>query len=290
MTNPNPISRLEYPGSQSASAAPLISPRNYTFLQTYIYRESGIVLDDDKQYLFESRLRPIVIREGLASIDALCDLVATGRSPALATRVIDAMTTNETLFFRDTAIFEVMKTTVLPELIAAAGTRKLRIWSAASSTGQEAYSLAITLLEARIDPSRVEIIGTDLCEQVVERAATGKYVQFEVGRGMPILLLMKYFTKVGLDWQIKPEVRNMVHFQKLDLRGSFAALGKFDLVLCRNVLIYFDATTKEQIIASIARTILPGGMLVLGCAETLISVDHKYERKVFGHSTFYAVR
>ena len=290
MTNPNPISRLEYPGSPSASAAPLISPRNYTFLQTYIYRESGIVLDEDKQYLFESRLRPIVVREGLASIDALCDLIATGRSPALATRVIDAMTTNETLFFRDTAIFEVMKTQVLPELIAAAGSRKLRIWSAASSTGQEAYSLAITLLEARIDPSRVEIIGTDLSEQVVERAASGKYVQFEVGRGMPILLLMKYFTKVGLDWQIKPEVRNMVHFQKLDLRGSFATLGKFDLVLCRNVLIYFDATTKEQIIASIAKTILPGGMLVLGCAETLISVDHKYERKVFGHSTFYAVR
>jgi len=290
MMTPNPISRLEYPGSQAANAAGTISPRNYTFLQTYIYRESGIVLDDDKQYLFESRLRPIVVRENLASIDALCDLVAAGRAPALATRVVDAMTTNETLFFRDTGIFETMKTTVLPALLAAAGSRKLRIWSAASSTGQEAYSIAITLLEAKIDPRQVEIIGTDLSEQVVERASTGRYVQFEVGRGMPITLLLKYFTKVGLDWQIKPEVRSMVHFQKMDLRGNFGALGKFDLVLCRNVLIYFDSTTKEQIIASIARTLVPGGMLVLGCAETLISLDHGYERKVFGHSTFYAIR
>ncbi len=267
-----------------------LSARSYSFLQTFIYAESGIVLDEDKQYLFESRLRPIVLRENLPSLDALCDHVASGRAPGLARHVVEAMTTNETLFFRDATIFEALKKDVFPALAAAAGQRKLRIWSAAASTGQEAYSVAMSLLEAGFKPGQVEIVGTDLSEQVLERARAGKYVQFEVSRGLPIALLMKYFTKVGLDWQVKPELRTMVRFERLDLRGSFAGIGACDLVLCRNVLIYFDSATKQQILASVARNLVPGGMLVLGCAETLIGMDHRFERKLYGQSTFYSVR
>jgi chemotaxis protein methyltransferase CheR len=267
-----------------------LSTQGYTFLQTYIQRESGIVLDEDKHYLIESRLLPIVREEKLASLDELCGQLASGRRPTLATRVIDAMTTNETLFFRDPSIFEALRTAILPELMAGvAGKRKLRIWSAASSTGQEAYSIAITLLEAGCQAQDVEIIGTDLSETALERARVGRYVQFEVNRGLSAPLLTRYFSRSGLEWQISDQVRSMASFQKIDLRGSLAALGTCDLVLCRNVLIYFNADTKSQILGSIAQTLIPGGFLVLGCAETLIGVNHGYQRRVVGQSTFYTL-
>ena len=201
-----------------------LSTQGYSFLQTYIQRESGIVLDEDKRYLIESRLLPIVRQENLGSLDELCGHLATGRRPTLATRVIDAMTTNETLFFRDSGIFDALRTSILPGLMASvAGKRKLRIWSAASSTGQEAYSIAITLLEAGFNAHEVEITGTDLSEQVLDRARAGRYVQFEVNRGMPASLLTRHFTKIGIDWQISDQVRSMVRFQKMDLRGSLSA-------------------------------------------------------------------
>ena len=267
-----------------------LSAQGYSFLQTYIHRESGIVLDEDKRYLIESRLLPIVRKENLASLDELCGHLAAGRRPTLATQVIDAMTTNETLFFRDSGIFDALRTSVLPGLLAnLAGKRKLRIWSAASSTGQEAYSIAITLLEAGFGPGQVEITGTDLSEQVLDRARAGRYVQFEVNRGLPPTLLARYFSKSGMDWQISEQVRSMVSFQKMDLRGSLAAVGSCDLVLCRNVLIYFNAATKNQILASIAQTLTPEGILVLGCAETLIGIDHGFQRKIIGQSTFYTL-
>jgi chemotaxis protein methyltransferase CheR len=266
-----------------------LSLQGYTFLQNYIHRESGIVLDDDKRYLIESRLLPIVRSAKLVSLDELCGKLAGGRTPELAAQVIDAMTTNETLFFRDTGVFEALRTTVLPARIAAAGNRTLRIWSAASSTGQEAYSIAMTLLEAGISEYQVEIVGTDLSDQVLERARAGRYLQFEVSRGLPAPLLAKYFTKAGLDWQISEQLRSMVRFEKLDLRSNLASFGPFDLVLCRNVLIYFNAETKQQILTSIAKTLTHGGLLVLGCAETLIGLDNVFKRKVFGHTTFYTL-
>ena len=270
--------------------AKTLSARSYAFLQAYVHRESGIVLDEDKLYLFEARLLPIVQREKLASLDALCDQIAFGRSPALAAQVTEAMTTNETLFFRDAGTFEGLKTAVFPALAAAvAKDRKIRIWSAAASTGQEAYSIAITLLEMGIDPRRVEIIGTDLSEQVLQRARAGRYQQFEVSRGLPIMVLMKYFTKVGMDWQIRDDLRSMVRFERMDLRANLAVIGTCDVVLCRNVLIYFNAETKQKILASIRGILPPGGLLVLGCAETLINIDLGFERRSFGQATFYAV-
>ena len=268
-----------------------ISPQSYSFLQAYVHRESGIVLDGDKQYLFEARLLPIVQRENLGSIDALCDRVASGRAPSLAAQVTEAMTTNETLFFRDTSVFEALRREVFPAQLAALRPgHKLRIWSAAASTGQEAYSLAIMLLEAGVLPSQVEILGTDLSEQVLERARIGRYLQFEVGRGLPTAILMKYFTKVGLDWRINEELRAMVRFERLDLRSSLAPVGRCHLVLCRNVLIYFDAETKRQILGSIADVLTPGGILGLGGSETIIHSDIGFERRTFGQSTFYTVR
>lgn len=268
-----------------------MSPASYRFLQRFVQRESGIVLDEDKLYLFEARLRPIVDREGLGSFDALCELLAGGRASPLAAQVTEAMTTNETLFFRDTNVFDMLRIHVFPARMAAiAGTRKLRIWSAAASTGQEAYSLAILLVQAGYSLKDVEIIGTDLSENVLDRARAGRYLQFEAGRGLPSDVLQTYFTRVGLDWQIDDEIRRMVRFERLDLRANLASLGRFDLVLCRNVLIYFDAGTKRQIVTSIARTLSPGGHLVLGCAESLIGMDEPFTRSTHGQSTLYSIR
>ena len=267
-----------------------LSPRCYSFLQSFVHRESGIVLDDDKRYLFEARLLPVVQREQLLSLEALCERIASGREPRLAAQVVEAMTTNETLFFRDSGIFAALRTIVFPAMAASVGAgRRIRIWSAAASTGQEAYSLAMTLLEAGINPHQVEIVATDLSEQVLERARHGRYVQFEVSRGLPTSMLMKYFTRVGLDWQIRDDLRSMVRFEKLDLRGDLATLGRCDLILCRNVLIYFDLETKQQIIAAIQKILNPGGLLLLGCAETLINMNFGFDRRILGQATFYSV-
>jgi chemotaxis protein methyltransferase CheR len=188
-------------------------------------------------------------------------------------------------------MFEALKTSVMPRLLdSLKGKRKLRIWSAASSTGQEAYSLAMLLLESGISSKQVEIIGTDLAENVIEKARNGRYAQFEVNRGLPMKYLSTYFTKAGVDWQLCREVLGMVRFHQLDLRDSYHALGYCDLILCRNVLIYFSVETKRAILASMRAALTPGGLLVLGCAETVIGVDDSFERKVLGSSTFYANR
>ena len=272
-----------------AQATPM-SAQSYSFLQSYILRQSGIVLDESKRYLIEARLLPIVRSHNIISLDSLCQRIAANTSPALNTQVIEAMTTNETLFFRDPGMFEALRTSVIPELLNSmkAG-RKLRIWSAASSTGQEAYSLAMMLLQAGLSSRQVEIVGTDLAEHVLEKARQGKYVQFEVSRGLPMKFLSTYFVKSGMDWQLSSEVLNMVRFQQLDLRGSYHAVGQCDLILCRNVLIYFSVETKRSILANIRASLNPGGLLVLGCAETVIGIDDSFERKVCGSSTFYAV-
>lgn len=281
-----------------AQATPM-SAQSYAFLQSYILRHSGIVLDEGKRYLVEARLMPIIRAENIISLDSLCQRVAANTSPTLNKQVIEAMTTNETLFFRDPGMFEALKTSIVPKLFDSLNNslkdslkarRKVRIWSAASSTGQEAYSLAMLLLEAGITASQVEIVGTDLAEAVLERARTGRYVQFEVSRGLPLKYLSKYFTKSGMDWQLSGEVLSMVRFQQMDLRGSYHAIGDCDLILCRNVLIYFSVETKRSILASIRERLVPGGLLVLGCAESVIGIDDAFERHVFGSATFYSVR
>ncbi len=224
-----------------------ILPENYRFLQEHVYSQAGIVLEDDKHYLFESRLAPIVRQLGLGSINDLCALIRATRETDVGRQVVEAMTTNETYFFRDPAHYEAIRTVLLPRLKEERrDTKKLRFWSAAASTGQEAYSLAMLLLENGLSDWNIQILGTDFSSQVVERARSGKYQQIEVNRGLPAALLVKYFRRSGVDWQLSEQVRRMARFETIDLRKSMRALGPFDLVFCRNVMIYFDAETKKQ--------------------------------------------
>lgn len=264
-----------------------ISPADYAFLQQHIYRESGIVVDASKEYLLEARLMPIVRKQSLKTIGDLCALLrATGVS-AVNQEVIEAMTTNETLFFRDVAPFEALRSHLIPEFRAQHPGQKLRIWSAAASSGQEAYSLVIMMLELGMIAHDFEVLGTDLAENVLERARRGRYMQIEVNRGLPASYLVKYFTRHGLEWQIKDEIRKLVRFERFDLRQSMGGMGMFDLVLCRNVLIYFDVETKKRILAGIRKVLRPGGYLSLGGAETTLNLDDAFTRAHFGSAVFY---
>ena len=265
-------------------------PDTYRYLQDYVYRESGIVLDGDKQYLLEARLMPIVRQRQLGSLDDLCALLRATTDAPLKQQVVEAMTTNETFFFRDTAQYDALKSVVLPELIQQHNdTRKLSFWSAAASSGQEAYSLAMMLLELGLGDWKIQILGTDLSTQVLERARAGKYMQIEVNRGLPAAYLVKYFTRAGLDWQLKDEVRRMVRFETIDLRQSLRTLGPFDIVFCRNVLIYFDIESKKKILAELWGTLFRGGYLLLGGSETTLNLYDRFDRRIFGQAVFYQV-
>lgn len=264
---------------------------NYRFLQRHVYTQSGIVLEDDKHYLFESRLAPIVRQHGLTSINDLCALIIATRQPEVGRQVVEAMTTNETYFFRDPAHYDAIRSTLLPRLRQERkDTRKLRFWSAASSTGQEAYSLAMTLLEEKYGDWSIQILGTDFSSPVVERARSGIYQQIEVNRGLPAALLVKHFRRSGVEWRLSDELRRMVRFETIDLRNSMRALGPFDLVFCRNVMIYFDAETKAKIMKEIHGTLFRGGWLLLGGAETAFGVDEWFEKRSIGNATVYVAR
>jgi chemotaxis protein methyltransferase CheR len=264
---------------------------NYRFLREHIYSQAGIVFEDDKQYLFETRLSPIVRQLGLGSINELCTLLKAGREMEVNRRVVEAMTTNETYFFRDPAQYDSIRSALLPRLREERrDTRRIRFWSAASSTGQEAYSLAMILLEEGFGNWNVQILGTDFASKVVERARSGKYQQIEVNRGLPASLLVKYFRRAGTEWQLNEEARRLAQFELIDLRKSMRALGPFDLVFCRNVMIYFDAPTKDHILQELHATLYRGGWLLLGGAETAIGVDKWFERQTIGAATVYVAK
>jgi chemotaxis protein methyltransferase CheR len=268
--------------------ASTIGPENYRFLKDYIYRESGIVLDDDKHYLLEARLLPLAQESHLASLDALCVALRNNGDPPLQRRVVEAMTTHETLFFRDIAPFEALKADVLPPLLEQRKvTRKLSFWSAAASSGQEAYSLAMLLLEMGLADWNLQILGTDLSEQILQRAREGRFMQIEVNRGLAASYLLKYFDRQGLDWRIKDRVRRMVHFEQFDLRKSMRTKGPFDVIFCRNVLIYFDVATKKKILQELRGALFPGGFLILGSAETTLNLDNEFLRVPMGRTVLY---
>jgi len=268
-----------------------ILPENYRFLQEHVHSQVGIVLEDDKHYLFESRLAPIVKQHGLGSINELCVLLRAKRDVELAHQVVEAMTTNETYFFRDPAQYEAIRTVFLPKLKEQRqDTKNLRFWSAASSTGQEAYTLAMLLLENGFADWNIQILGTDFSAKVVERARSGIYQQIEVNRGLPAALLVKYFRRSGLEWQLSDAVRRMVRFETIDLRKSMRTLGPFDLAFCRNVMIYFDNETKRNIMKEIHSTLFRGGWLLLGGAEAAFSLEERFERLAVGTVTVYVTR
>jgi chemotaxis protein methyltransferase CheR len=256
-----------------------VTPLEYDFLRKSLRERSGLMLSADKQYLVESRLLPIARKAGLASLGDLVAALRRGDSECLMKMVVEAMTTNETFFFRDKVPFENLRTAVLPALLAARRpTRRIRIWSAAASSGQEPYSLAMTIkeLEDTLAGWRIEIVATDLAGGVLEKAQAGIYSQFEIQRGLPIQLLIKYFSKVGDMWQIAPELRAMVKFKQLNLLSDFSSLGTFDLIFCRNVLIYFDQDTKTSVLNRLARVTAADGYLVLGAAETVVGLTDSF--------------
>ncbi len=263
-----------------------ISAATFGMLQKHVYSSTGIVIDSTKEYLLETRLNPIVQEMRLGSLEALCQLLHREPSGVASRMVVDSITTNETLFFRDIAAFNALRDAVLPGLIKSAGKRRLRIWSAAASSGQEVYSIAMTLLEMGLSACNVEIHATDLSEKILDKARDGKYVQFEVNRGLPTPLLSRYFTRSGLSWRVRDDLRGMVRFEKHDLRRPYRN-GIFDLVLCRNVLIYFDSDTKREVLQNIAKTLAPGNVLALGCAENIACPGLPLERTVVSGSAFY---
>jgi len=276
-----------YPAAGAHTPKP-ISPESYHFLQQWIYRESGIVIDKDKSYLLQSRLAPVLERENLTSLETLCGRLRGG-APGVARQVVEAMTTNETLFFRDKAPFDALRQHIVPQLLAKRKGRKLAFWSAAASSGQEAYSLAMLLLDMGFTGDEVDIFGSDLSDQVLSKAALGIYGKFEVNRGLPPEYLDRYFDTLGPDWQVKDYVRRMVRFKHLDLRSTLRTHGPFDVVFCRNVLIYFDQETKAKILGEIRRTLAPGGFLILGAAETAGNLVNDFQRMVFGQAVAYQV-
>jgi len=270
---------------------PEILAENYRFLQQHVYSEAGIVLGDDKHYLFETRLAPIVRQLGLGSINDLCALLRASRGTETGQRVVEAMTTNETYFFRDPTHYEAIRTVLLPRLKEdRRDTKKLRFWSAAASTGQEAYSLAMLLLEDDLRTWNIQILGTDFSSHVLERAQSGTYQQIEVNRGLRAPLLLKHFRRAGVNWQLSDEVRRMARFEKFDLRRSMRALGPFDLVFCRNVLIYFDTETRKKILRELHGTLFRGGWLMLGGSETAFGIEEWFEKQALGSTTVYVAR
>lgn len=274
------------------TATATIRPENYKFLQKFVHEQSGIVVEENKQYLFDSWLTPIVKDLALGSIDDLCALIRATSSPSqVARQVVEAMTTNETYFFRDPSHYDAIRSVLIPKLKAERGdAKRLRSWSAASSTGQEAYSLAMLLLEQGLGEWDVQVLGTDYSSEVVDRARAGKFLQIEVNRGLPAALLVKHFRRAGLDWQIGDAPRRMTRFETIDLRRSMRTLGPFDLVFCRNVLIYFDAATKKAILREIHGTLFRGGWLFLGGAETVFGVEEWFDRQTIGGATVYVAR
>lgn len=276
---------------ESETAHLEIAPENYRFLQQHVYAETGIVLENDKHYLFETRLMPIVRQWGLETINELCAMLRAKGRGEIGRQIVEAMTTNETYFFRDPAQYDAIRTVFLPRMREERReTKQLRVWSAAASTGQEAYSLAMLLLEAKMDDWNVQILGTDFSSQVLARARSGQYQQIEVNRGLPALLLVKYFRQTGSAWELSETVRRMVTFEPIDLRGSMQGLGPFDLVFCRNVMIYFDAQTRARILRELHGTLNRGGWLLLGGVEAAAGTEELFERQTLGNACVYVAR
>jgi chemotaxis protein methyltransferase CheR len=263
------------------------------FLRSLVRQRSGIVLGEDKGYLLESRLDPLAKAVGLGGLDALAARLRTEPSGQLARQVVEAMTTNETFFFRDIHPFECLKRKVLPELVARRqAERRLDVWCAAASTGQEPYSVTMALREfgAPIAGWPIRFVATDIASEVLKRAREGRYSQLEVNRGLPAPLLIKYFTKDGLDWRVKDDLRRMVEFRELNLLESYGLTGQFDIILIRNVLIYFDVETKKSILAKCRRLLRPDGFLFLGGAETTLNLDDAFERVDFDKGGCYRLK
>jgi chemotaxis protein methyltransferase CheR len=257
-----------------------VTPLDYDYLRKSLRQRSGLVLSADKQYLVESRLLPVARKAGLSNLGELVGALKRPQNDGLMEAVVEAMTTNESFFFRDKVPFEHFRLIVMPALIAARqSSRSIRIWCAAASSGQEPYSLAMCLkaMEREIAGWRIEILASDLSGEMLDKARQGLYSQFEVQRGLPIQLLIKHFTQTGEMWQIGPDLRAMIKYRKLNLLADFSHLGTFDLIFCRNVLIYFDQDTKIDVLDRLAQAVASDGYLVLGAAESVVGLTDSFK-------------
>ncbi len=253
---------------------------DFEIYRVLLQERSGLALQPDKSYLLDSRLTPIARKWNFPNLEAMTLQLRGFPQEAMVKDIVEAMTTNETFFFRDSKPFQLFEDTILPHMLKARGLKKtLRIWCAAASSGQEPYSLAMILKEkaASLPGWKFEIIATDISDEILTTARQGLYSQFEVQRGLPIQYLMKYFTKAEEKWQLKDEIRNMVKFSNFNLLNDMTRLGNFDVVFCRNVLIYFDEPTKKKVLERISARLEKDGFLLLGGAETIFGLTDKFK-------------
>jgi chemotaxis protein methyltransferase CheR len=266
-----------------------LTATSFDWVRQLVHRESAIVLAPGKEYLVEARLLPIARSMGLPDVGQLVDSVRTRPSPESTRKIVEALTTNETSWFRDGDPFTALTSTVLPSLLSARGpAERLQIWSAACSSGQEPYTIAMLLEDALPNAStRVAITATDLSREMVERTQAGRFSQLEVNRGLPAPMLVRHFTRAGNEWQVSPSLRRMVTASECNLAAPLPRMGPFDVVYLRNVLIYFDLPTKQAILRRVRALMRPDGWLFLGAAETTLGVDDSWERVVIGRSSAY---
>ncbi len=255
-------------------------PEDFQYLSTMLKQKSGLIVNDQKVYLLESRLMPVARQHNLDGLSGLVEALRRPGSDALVKEVTEAMTTNESFFFRDNTPFDSLKESVLPVMKKSREAKKsLNIWCAAASSGQEPYSISMILKEQEKDwPGwRFNILATDICTKILKKAGEGLYSQFEVQRGLPIQMMMKYFTQEGDLWRISPDIRMMVKYQYLNLLDSLSGLQTFDIVYCRNVLIYFDQETKSQVLFKIRKQMHKDSILYLGAAETVLGISDDFK-------------
>ena len=270
-----------------------IATTDMSYVRELILERSAIVIDAEKEYLVQSRLEPVAKEAGLGSLEELvAKLQGTPYGP-LHKKVVEAMTTNETSFFRDTAPFEALKVNVLPDIIAKRASQKnLNIWCGASSSGQEPYTIAMVIREhfPELVNWNIQFYATDISTEMLAKCREGKYSQLEVNRGLPAQLLVKYFTKKGLGWQISEDLRNLIKFQEMNLSGTWPIFPKFDIIFIRNVLIYFDVETKRQILGKARKLLNLDGYFFLGGAETTLNLDDAFERVAVSGTSCYRLR
>ena len=266
-----------------------LATSDFDYIREVVRKQSAIVLEPGKEYLVESRLNPLARQVGVDTISGLVGLMQRG-TPRIVDKVVDAMTTNETSFFRDVHPFEALRSKVLPELVAARPNRRIDVWCGASSSGQEPYTIAMLLQEALPPGFASSILATDISDEMLFRTKEGRYSQLEVNRGLPVTMLVKHFDKVGTDWQVKPALRAMVQTRALNLSQPFPVMGPFDVVFLRNVLIYFDTATKAAVLRKVRSLVKPDGYLFLGGAESTLTIDDAWERVVLDRATAYRLR
>jgi chemotaxis protein methyltransferase CheR len=266
-----------------------LTATTFDYVRQLVHKESAIVLAPGKEYLVEARLLPVARQLGLTDVGQLVDSVRSRPTPDSTRRIVEALTTNETSWFRDGDPFTALTTTVMPALVAARGPAdRLQIWSAACSSGQEAYTIAMLLEDSMPNAAaRVSITATDISREMVERTRAGRFSQLEVNRGLPAPMLVRHFTRAGTEWQVAPTLRRMVTASECNLAASLPRMGPFDVVYLRNVLIYFDLSTKQAILRRVRELMRPDGWLFLGAAETTLGVDDTWERVVIGRSSAY---